>query len=106
MPLVGTGPPRTEPKVGVGWSGRESDMAVDRFCRNVVVPPVWECEAMGFMLWVQCATSAECMLNLSIVASSVMGTVHSRSHYRVLVEMEDKPKIIKLVNKDVITRIW
>ena len=44
-------------------------------------------------------TSAEYMLNLSIDASSVMGTVPSRSHYRVLVEMEDKPNITKLINK-------
>ena len=32
-------------------------------------------------------------------------TVRSRSHYQVLVEMEDKPEIIKLVNRYVITRI-
>ena len=58
---------------GVSWSGRESVMAVDRFCRNTVGPPEWECEAMGFMVWVQCTTSAECVFNLSIAASSVMG---------------------------------
>ena len=58
---------------GVSRSGRESFMAVDRFCRNVVGPPEWECEAMGSVVWVQCATSAECMFNLSIAASSVMG---------------------------------
>ena len=34
--LVDTGPPRTEPQGGVGRSGRESVMAVDRFCRNAV----------------------------------------------------------------------
>ena len=38
----------------VGRSGRESVMAVDRFCRNVVGPPEWECETMGFVVWVQC----------------------------------------------------
>ena len=65
-------------------------MAVDRFFWNAIGPPEWECEAMGSVVWVKCATSAECMLNLSIAASSVMGTVRSRSHYRVLVEMEDK----------------
>ena len=32
---------------GVGRSGRESVMAVGRFCRNAVGPPEWECEAMG-----------------------------------------------------------
>ena len=57
---------------GVGRSGRESVMAVGRFCRNTVGPPEWECEAMGSVVWVQCATSAEC-INLSIVVSSVMG---------------------------------
>ena len=49
-------------------------MAVDRFCRNTVGPPEWECEAMGSVVWVQCATSVECVLSLSIAASSVMGT--------------------------------
>ena len=44
-------------------------------------------------------TSVECVFNLSIAASSVMGTVRSRSHYQVLVEMEDKPNITKLINK-------
>ena len=33
------GPPRTEPKGGVGRSGRESGMAVGRFCRNAFVHP-------------------------------------------------------------------
>ena len=63
---------------GVSRSGQESVMAIDRFCRNVVGPPEWECEAIGFVMWVQCATSAECVcvcvFNLSIAASSVMGT--------------------------------
>ena len=39
---------------GVSRSGRESVMAVGRFCRNVVGPPEWECEAMGSVVWVQC----------------------------------------------------
>ena len=52
VPLVDTGPPRTKPRRGVGRSGRESVMAVDRFCRNIVGPPEWECEAMGSVLWV------------------------------------------------------
>ena len=39
---------------GVSRSGRESVMAVDRFCRNVVGPPEWECEAMCSVVWVQC----------------------------------------------------
>ena len=49
-------------------------MAVGRFRRNVDGPPEWDDEAMGSVVWVQCATSAECVyLNLSIAASSVMG---------------------------------
>ena len=46
---------------GVGRSGRESVMAVHPFCRNAVGPPEWEGEAMGSVVWVQCATSAECI---------------------------------------------
>ena len=55
-------------------------MAMEGFRRNVVGPPEWECEAMGSMVWVQCATSAEC-INLSIVESTVMDTLESRVHY-------------------------
>ena len=44
---------------GVSRSGRESVMAMEGFRRNAVVPPEWECEAMGSVVWVQCATSAE-----------------------------------------------
>ena len=40
---------------GVSRSGRESVMAIGRFCRNAVGPPEWECEAMGSVVWVQCA---------------------------------------------------
>ena len=40
---------------GVGRSGWESVMAVGWFCRNVIGPPEWECEAMGSVVWVQCA---------------------------------------------------
>ena len=39
----------------VSRSGRESVMAVGRFYRNAVGPPEWECEAMGSVVWVQCA---------------------------------------------------
>ena len=74
MSLVDTGPPRTKPRRGVGRSGRESVMAVDRFCWNAVGPPEWEREVMGSVVWVKCATSAECVcIKLSIAASSVMG---------------------------------
>ena len=47
-----------------------------------------------------------CYLCRVYIKSIDSNTVRSRSHYQVLVEMEDKPKIIKLVNKDVITKIW
>ena len=40
---------------GVGLSGWESVMVVGRFCQNAVGPPEWECEAMGSVVWVQCA---------------------------------------------------
>ena len=80
-------------------------MVVGRFRRNVVGPPEWEREAMGSVVWVQCINLCRvCVLNLSIAASSVMGTVRSRSHYRVLVEMEGKPEITKLINKYVIKK--
>ena len=74
MPLVGTGPPRTEPKGGVGRSGRESVMAVGRFRQNVSGPPESDDKAMGSVVWVKCATSVECVLNLLIATSAVMGT--------------------------------
>ena len=56
-------------------------MTVDRFCRNAVGPPEWECEAMGSVVWVQCASSAECILNLLIAAPMDKGPVRSWSHY-------------------------
>ena len=49
-------------------------MAMEGFHRNAVGPPEWECEAMGSMVWVQCATSAEC-INLSIAAPADKGPV-------------------------------
>ena len=67
---------------GVGRSGRESVMAVGRFCQNAVGPPKWECEAMGSVVWVPCANLCRvCMLNLWIAAPTDKGPVHSRSHY-------------------------
>ena len=49
---------------GVSRSGRESVMAVSRFRRNAVGPPEWDNEAMGSVVWVQCATSAECIKSI------------------------------------------
>ena len=46
---------------GVGRSGQESVMAMGGFHRNAVGPPEWEYEAMGSVVWVKCATSAECV---------------------------------------------
>ena len=60
--LVDTGPPRTSPLGDLGRSGRESVVAMEGFCRNAIGPPEWECEAMGSMVWVQCATSAKCII--------------------------------------------
>ena len=55
-------------------------MAMEWFHRSAVGPPEWECEAMGSVVWVQCATSAEC-INLSIAESMVKDTLESRSHH-------------------------
>ena len=55
-------------------------MAMKGFRRNAVGPPEWECEAMGFAVWVQCATSVEC-INLWIAESTVKDTLESRSHH-------------------------
>ena len=46
----------------LGRSGRESVVAMEGFRQNAVGPPEWECEAMGSVVWVQCATSAECVI--------------------------------------------
>ena len=56
---------------GVGWSGRESVMAVGRFCRNAVGPPEWECEAMGSVVWVQCTNL--CRVYIKSIDSSAHG---------------------------------
>ena len=50
-------------------------MVVDRFCRNAVGPPEWECEAMGSVVWVKCATSAECV-RVKSIDSRVLGHGH------------------------------
>ena len=49
-------------------------MTMKWFRRNAVGPPKWEYGAMGSVLWVQCATSAECN-NLSIAESTVTDTL-------------------------------
>ena len=67
------GATQDQPVVDLGRSSRESAVAMEGFHWNAIGPPEWECEAMGSVVWVQCATSAECMFNLSIAASSVMG---------------------------------
>ena len=55
MSLVGIGATHDLAQRGLARSGRESIMAMGGFCRNVVGPPEWECEAMDYMVWVQCA---------------------------------------------------
>ena len=54
MGTAGTSPTGSESE----WSG--SGMAMEGFHWNAIGPPEWECEAMGSMVWVQCATSVEC----------------------------------------------
>ncbi|XBI56836.1 hypothetical protein VPH35_038356 [Triticum aestivum] len=88
VPLVGTGPPRTEPLRGVGRSGREGVMAVDRF-----VGTLWSARMgvrdQGSVVWVKCATSAEYIQSID---SRVLGhghrfivghTIGSRSKCRI-----------------------
>ena len=60
---------------GVGWSGRESVMAVDRFCRNAVGPTEWEREAMGSVVWVKCANL--CRVFIKSIDSRILGYGHS-----------------------------
>ena len=42
---------------------------MEGFRRNAVVPPEWECEAMGSMVWVVCYLCR--VYNLSIAESTV-----------------------------------
>ena len=46
---------------GVGRSGWESVMAIDRFCRNAFGPPEWECEARVPWCGYSVLTSVECV---------------------------------------------
>ena len=55
MCLVDIGATHELAQWGVSRSGRESVMAVGRFRRNAVGPPEWDDEAMGSVVWVQCA---------------------------------------------------
>ena len=49
------GATQDQPVGDLGRSGRESVVAMEGFRRNAVGPPEWECEAMGSVVWVQCA---------------------------------------------------
>ena len=60
---------------GVGWSGRESVMAIGWFCQNAIAPPEWECEAMGSVVWVQCANL--CRVFIKSIDSRILGYGHS-----------------------------
>ena len=55
-------------------------MAMEGFRRSAVGPPEWDDEAMGSVVWVQCATSAEC-INLSKAESTVTDALESRPHH-------------------------
>ena len=66
---------------GVGRSGRESVMAIDRFFQNVVGPPNGSARPWVPLCGYSVLTSAECVLNLSIAAPVDKGPVHSWSHY-------------------------
>ena len=55
-------------------------MEMEGFHQNAVGPPEWECEAMGSVVCVQCASSAEC-INLSIAESTVTDTLKSWAHH-------------------------
>ena len=60
---------------GVGRSGQESVMAVDRFCRNSV-STCMGVRGQGSVVWVKCANLCRvCVLNLSIAAPADMGPV-------------------------------
>ena len=56
---------------GVCRSGREGVMAIGRFCRNAVGPPKSECEAMGSVVWVQCANL--CRVYIESIDSGARG---------------------------------
>ena len=64
MSLVDIGATQDLYQRRVGRSGWDSVMAVDRFGQNAVGPPEWDDEAMGSVVWVQCATSAECIKSI------------------------------------------
>ena len=49
-------------------------MAMGEFRRNVVGPPEWDDEAMDLVVWVKCATSAECIQSID---SRVLGYGHN-----------------------------
>ena len=73
--LLTSGPPMAYPKRVVGRSGRESVMAMEGFCWNVVGPHEWECEAMGSVVWVQCTNL--CRVFIKSIDSRVLGYGHS-----------------------------
>ena len=55
-------------------------MAMKWFHRNSIGPPEWECEAMGSVVWVKCATSVEC-ITLSIAESTVTDMLEISVHH-------------------------
>ena len=55
MSLVDIGATHDLAQEGSWLECRESVMAEERFYRNTIGPLEWECEAMGSVVWVQCA---------------------------------------------------
>ena len=100
MSLVDMGPPRTSPVGSASeWPGEcHGNGGVSSECRWSTRMGV---RGNGFR-----GVGTVRYLCRVFIKSIDSNTVRSRSHYWVLVEMEDKPEIIELVNKDVITRIW
>ena len=77
--------------------GRKGVMAMGEFCRNVVGPPEWECEDMGSVVWVKCATSGVRYLRK---VDRFLGGLNQ--HLRSALCMLDFPDFQSLVNKALI----
>ena len=87
--LVDTGPPRTSPVGSESeWPGEcHRSRSVSSECR-------WSTR-MGVRGHGFCGVGTVRYLCRVFIKSIDSNTVRSRSHYQVLVEMEDKPEIIK-----------
>ena len=86
MSLVGTGPPRTEPKKGC-WSEWPGEC---HGSRSVLLERCWSTR-MGVRGHGFRGVGKVRYLCRVFIKSIDSSTVRSRLHYQVLVEMEDKP---------------